>query len=76
MPPQKYHSITRTGNLCRNEQDAKREENLKELLKKIINVSSKVSLRRKFALCLVGRLRNASRFARHVAVSPRHTNSG
>ena len=25
---------------------------------------------------LVGRLRNASRFARHVAVSPRHTNSG
>ena len=33
MPPQKYHSITRTGNLCRNEQDAKREENLKELTK-------------------------------------------
>ena len=34
------------------------------------------SRRCKFVRILVGRLRNASRFARHVAVSPRHTNSG
>ncbi len=43
---------------------------------KINYVSSRVSLRRKVASCLVGRPQDASRFARHVSVSPRHTKGG